>query len=139
MQRILFISGSDLSESVSTIYWMVTNLGKEKIIGALIFIIGLLAILYYTWGLVILRIFPDLVDWINANMGILAPLFAPSWEVLVILPIWLGVVLIMVIAMWIGWTMLTTPAPEPLEDFDFSEEELSETPETESTPTEDSE
>jgi hypothetical protein len=29
----------------------------------------------------------------------------------------------MVIAMWIGWTMVTTPAPEPLEDFDFDEEE----------------
>ena len=110
---------------------MVTNLGKEKIIGALIFIIGLLAILYYTWGLVILRIFPDLVTWVNENLGVLAPLFAPSWEVLVILPIWLGVVLIMVIAMWIGWTMLTTPAPEPLEDFDFSEEEMAETPEPE--------
>jgi hypothetical protein len=28
--------------------------------------------------------------------------------------------------MWIGWTMLTTPAPEPLEDFDFDEEEVTE-------------
>jgi hypothetical protein len=109
--------------------------GKEKIIGALIFIIGLLAILYYTWGLIILQIFPDLADWVNENLGILAPLFAPDWKVLVILPIWLGVVLIMVIAMWIGWTMLTTPAPEPLEDFDFSEEEL-ETPEEETPPPE---
>lgn len=28
--------------------------------------------------------------------------------------------------MWIGWTMLITPAPEPLEDFDFDEEEVTE-------------
>ncbi len=45
---------------------------------------------------------------------------------LITLPILLGVVLIGVIAMWIGWTMLTTPAPEPLEDFDFDEEEVTE-------------
>ncbi len=51
-------------------------------------------------------------------------LFDPN--LLVRLPILLGVVLIMVIAMWIGYTMLTTPAPEPLEDFDFDEEEVAE-------------
>jgi hypothetical protein len=116
--------------------------GKEKIIGALIFIIGLLAILYYTWGLVILPIFPALKTSIETMFGegtILAQLFAPDPMVLIILPIWLGVVLIMVIAMWIGWTMLTTPAPEPLEDFDFSEEEMSDTSETEATPAEGSE
>jgi predicted DNA-binding transcriptional regulator len=46
--------------------------------------------------------------------------------ILVIVPIYLGVLLIMVIAMWIGYTMVTTPAPEPLEDFDFDEEEVAE-------------
>ena len=50
----------------------------------------------------------------------------PSPDFLVQLPIYLGVVLIMIIAMWIGRTMLTTPAPEPLEDFDFDEEEVTE-------------
>ena len=78
-------------------------------------------LLYYTWGLVILQLFPGLVDAIPTY---LQPLFAPSPDFLVQLPIYLGVVLIMVIAMWIGWTMLTTPAPEPLEDFDFDEEEV---------------
>ena len=52
--------------------------------------------------------------------------FLPDPMFLVILPIWAAAVLIMVIAMWIGWTMLTTPAPEPLEDFDFDEEEVAE-------------
>lgn len=46
----------------------------------------------------------------------------PDPMFLIMLPIWLAVVLIAVIGMWIGWTMVTTPAPEPLEDFDFEEE-----------------
>lgn len=60
----------------------------------------------------------------TAMFGGLAFLFDPV--LLVRIPILLGVILIMVIAMWIGWTMLTTPAPEPLEDFDFDEEEVTE-------------
>ena len=83
-------------------------------------------LVYYTWGLVILQLFPDLVTWVETTFGVLAPLFKPDPAFLVQLPIYLGVVLIMVIAMWIGWTMLTTPAPEPLEDFDFDEEEVAE-------------
>lgn len=105
----------------------VITIGKEKAIGALIFIFALLVLLYYTWGLVILQIFPDLAQYITDNYtGILGGLLAPSPDFLVQLPIYLGVVLIMVIAMWIGYTMLTTPAPEPLEDFDFDEEEVTE-------------
>jgi len=82
-----------------------------------------LVLLYYTWVIVILQWFPDLGAWVDANFGIFAGLLNPDPLILVYLPIWLGVVLIMVIAMWIGWTMVTTPAPEPLEDFDFDEEE----------------
>jgi len=41
-------------------------------------------------------------------------------------PVIIAGLVIMVIAMWIGYTMVTTPAPEPLEDFDFDEEEASE-------------
>jgi hypothetical protein len=107
----------------------VITIGKEKVIGALIFIFALLVLIYYTWGLVILQTFPDLAAWVDTTFGagtILGGLFHPSPDVLVQLPIYLGVVLIMVIAMWIGWTMLTTPAPEPLEDFDFDEEEVAE-------------
>ena len=65
-------------------------------------------------------------QWVIDTFGGLAWLFNPDPVILVRLPILLGVVLIMVIAMWIGWTMLTTPAPEPLEDFDFDEEEVTE-------------
>ncbi|TFH06567.1 MAG: hypothetical protein E4H14_10570 [Candidatus Thorarchaeota archaeon] len=67
-----------------------------------------------------------LQQWAIDTFGGLAFLFSPDPMFLITLPILLGVVLIMVIAMWIGFTMLTTPAPEPLEDFDFDEEEVTE-------------
>ena len=74
-------------------------------------------------GLAIIPMF-GLEAWRDATFGVLAGLLDP--DLMVRLPILLGVVLIMVIAMWIGYTMLTTPAPEPLEDFDFDEEEVTE-------------
>jgi hypothetical protein len=63
--------------------------------------------------------------WVTSIFGGLDFLFNDP-DLLVRIPILLGVILIMVIAMWIGVTMLTTPAPEPLEDFDFDEEEAAE-------------
>ena len=44
-----------------------------------------------------------------------------SWRLFVVLPLWLLVILISIIAIWIGYSMLTTPAPVPLEEL---EEEL---------------
>jgi len=48
-----------------------------------------------------------------------APYFAPylawlSWWAVAI-PVFLAVLAVLVICMWIGWTMLTTPPPAPLE------------------------
>ncbi len=105
-------------------------MGKEKIIGALLIIIAALAAIYYTWGLVLLQ-----GPWWNAPFqqwvqGIQDPLLrsilGPDPMFLIILPILLAVLLICVIGIWIGYTMLTTPAPEPLEDFDFDEEAVEE-------------
>ncbi len=107
-------------------------MGKEKIIGALVFLFALLLLLYYTWGLLILEMFPDIRTSVETMFAdsCLQGLLAPSVQFLLILPIYLGVLLISIIAMWIGWTMITTPAPEPLEDFDFDEEKVAEdTPE----------
>ncbi|NWF94993.1 MAG: hypothetical protein HXY34_02525 [Candidatus Thorarchaeota archaeon] len=103
-------------------------MGKEKIAGALMLILALLVMVYYTWGLVLLKLIPSLGDWVHTTFGagtILDQILAPDPMFLIILPVWLAAVLICVIAMWIGWTMLTTPAPEPLEDFDFDEESVS--------------
>ncbi len=44
-----------------------------------------------------------------------------NWAWAVVLPLWLIVVLVGVIAAWIGFSMLTTPPPVPLEEL---EEEL---------------
>jgi len=107
-------------------------MGKEKILGALILIFAFLVLIYYTWALILipnditgpgLRAF---VEGFVGTEGFWHNFFLPDPMFLVILPIWAAAVLIMVIAMWIGWTMLTTPAPEPLEDFDFDEEEVAE-------------
>ncbi len=102
-------------------------MGKEKGIGALILVVAFLVLIYYTWNLVILAnpwFGPGARAWGNSIFppGIWRDLFMPDPMFLIMLPIWLAVVLIAVIGMWIGWTMVTTPAPEPLEDFDFEEE-----------------
>jgi hypothetical protein len=107
-------------------------MGKEKGIGALILIIAFLVLIYYTWGLVILMnpwFGPAARAWATSLFpsGILHDIILPDPNFLIMLPIWLAVVLIAVIGMWIGWTMVTTPAPEPLEDFDFEEEKKPET------------
>ncbi|MHA1526755.1 MAG: hypothetical protein ACTSQD_06970, partial [Promethearchaeota archaeon] len=44
-----------------------------------------------------------------------------SWRLFVVAPLWLLVLLVCIIAIWIGYSMLTTPAPVPLEEL---EEEL---------------
>ncbi|TFG13756.1 hypothetical protein EU537_05730 [Candidatus Thorarchaeota archaeon] len=106
-------------------------MGKEKILGALILIFALLVMIYYTWGLVLLQnpwFGLGMQNWVISTFdaGILRDIFLPDPMFLIILPVWLAAVLICVIGMWIGWTMLTTPAPEPLEDFDFDEESIEE-------------
>ena len=97
-------------------------MAKDKIIGALVMIIGVLILIIYTMGSVVDLWFNTLgnvpewdaafrvfgVDWLD-------------WRLFVVVPLWIIVVLIAVIAIWIGYSMLTTPAPVPLEEL---EEEL---------------
>jgi hypothetical protein len=107
-------------------------MSKDKAIGAAI-LVGALAVLViytlwlvggyiqqeidpngpYSWAL----FFPSLLDWQMNG----APAFDLPWELAVIIPLWLVAVLILAIAMWIGYSMLTTPPPVPLEEL---EEEL---------------
>jgi preprotein translocase subunit SecY len=59
----------------------------------------------------------------------LAAFFAPqlalpawlSW-LAIALPVFLFTMAVLVICMWIGWTMLTTPPPPPIEASERSEE-----------------
>ncbi len=87
-------------------------------------VIGILIAIVYTMGSILDLLFTTIwapsegewdewlhlfeIDWLD-------------WRLFVVLPMWLIVILISVIAIWIGYSMLTTPAPVPLEEL---EEEL---------------
>ncbi|MHA1985050.1 MAG: hypothetical protein ACW98D_00275 [Promethearchaeota archaeon] len=101
-------------------------MAKDKVIGALVIILGLAIAVIYTLGSVVDLFMmstlggsnPSGLDLTSSWLGGI-DLF--SWELFIVLPIWLLVVLISIIAIWIGYSMLTTPAPVPLEEL---EEEL---------------
>ncbi len=97
-------------------------MAKDKIIGAIVMILGILIAIVYTMGSVV-----DL--WFNTignypNWDDMFNLFGIDWldyRLFTVLPLWIMVLLIAIIAIWIGYSMLTTPAPVPLEEL---EEEL---------------
>ena len=81
---------------------------------------------------VALLVYLSLADWawilcmpaasFKTNVLLFSQLIASGlvfgWEWYVILPLWLVTVLIFGIAAWIGWTMMTTPPPVPLEELE---------------------
>ncbi|TET00894.1 MAG: hypothetical protein E3J90_03645 [Promethearchaeota archaeon] len=97
-------------------------MAKDKIIGAIVMVLGILIAIVYTMGSVV-----DL--WFNTigndpNWDVVFNLFGIDWldyRLFTVLPLWIMVLLIAIIAIWIGYSMLTTPAPVPLEEL---EEEL---------------
>jgi len=98
-------------------------MSKDKIFGLVIMIVGvLLAIVYSLWGLGSLL-------WQGSNLDMTPPAWiawfyaipAANWAFAVVIPLWLIVILVCIIAIWIGYSMLTTPPPVPLEEL---EEEL---------------
>lgn len=100
-------------------------MAKDKVIGAVVMLVGILIGIIYTLGSIVdlyLVTIGNLangfeIQWLSALLTF--DLF--SWELFVVAPLWLIVVLIAIIAVWIGYSMLTTPAPVPLEEL---EEEL---------------
>jgi hypothetical protein len=105
----------------------VFNMAKDKIIGAIVMILGILIAIVYTMGSVVDLFFETLGN--DPNWDQVFRLFGVDWldyRLFTVLPLWIMVLLIMVlliaiIAIWIGYSMLTTPAPVPLEEL---EEEL---------------
>ena len=97
-------------------------MAKDKIIGAIVMILGILIAIIYTMGSVVDLWFNTIGNnpgWDNAF-----ELFGIDWldyRLFTVLPLWIMVLLIAIIAIWIGYSMLTTPAPVPLEEL---EEEL---------------
>lgn len=98
-------------------------MSKDKAIGAAILAgAGVVLVLYTFWllgGYIEARIADGSTFWQWAAW--FPSLFGLPWELAVIIPIWLVALLVLAIAMWIGWSMLTTPPPVPLEEL---EEEL---------------
>ena len=91
-------------------------------------LLGILIAILYTLGSIV----DLLMEAVGVSKGFEMPLISDmtealwgfdifSWRLFVVLPLWLLVVLICIIAIWIGYSMLTTPAPVPLEEL---EEEL---------------
>ena len=93
-------------------------MSKDKVYGSLLLIVSILVILYYTYWAVLLKIYPTLRTQYPFS---LIPVLDPEWAI--ILPMWLAIVIVFLILAWIGWTMLTTPPPEPLEELEDTEEE----------------
>jgi hypothetical protein len=98
---------------------------KDKLFGGIIFAIGLIMIVFYIfWGPVNLYYSHHLAE---MEGGVLDGLYTGlegwgfNWEWAVVLPLTLIVVLVGLLAAWIGISMITTPAPVPLEEL---EEEL---------------
>ncbi len=97
-------------------------MAKDKLIGLVILIGALALMIFYSLWL--------LGGYIQAEVDPAGPfawlLFFPAipglpWELALIAPVWLVAVLVLAIAIWIGYSMLTTPPPVPLEEL---EEEL---------------
>ncbi|KKK43770.1 hypothetical protein LCGC14_0647790 [marine sediment metagenome] len=85
-------------------------MAKDKVIGAIVMIVGILIAVIYTMGSILDLIFKlEFVLWGRDFL---------DWRLFVVAPIWLLVILISIIAIWIGYSMLTTPAPVPLEELE---------------------
>jgi NADH:ubiquinone oxidoreductase subunit 6 (subunit J) len=74
-------------------------MNRDQLYGGAIFVISLIVAVGY-----LIVFFPQVLS-------------LPGWlrEWAVGLPVLLFVLAVLVIAMWIGWTMMTTPPPAPLE------------------------
>jgi hypothetical protein len=97
-------------------------MAKDKIIGAIVAILGILIGVVYTMGSLVDLLMDELFN--NPGWDLAFRFFGIDWldwRLFVVLPLWLIVILICIIAIWIGYSMLTTPAPVPLEEL---EEEL---------------
>jgi hypothetical protein len=111
-------------------------MARDKIYGFLILLVAILVLLYYTyWALIYPFMFFSMnpgmavpvsshpwwpfLGWIP-QLGYVPVLWEPYWAIAI--PMWLAIVLVLFIVAWIGWTMLTTPPPIPLEEIEEEEE-----------------
>lgn len=79
-------------------------------------IIGILLAVIYTLGSIIDFLFNIL--WENPDWDLWARFFdidVLNWEFFVAIPLWALVIIISIVTIWIGYSMIVTPAPIPLE------------------------
>ncbi len=79
-------------------------MAKDKVIGALIMVIGILMAIIYTLGSIVDLLIGFEIPFVTALFFGRDPF---SWALFVVLPLWLLVILISIIAIWIGYSMLT--------------------------------
>ena len=101
---------------------------RDKLYGFLILLVSAALLVYLTladwaWLICMPVATPKLPAGAFAPLGIPFKFLIDSgiifgWEWYVFFPLWLVTVLIFGIAMWIGYTMLTTPPPVPLEELE---------------------
>jgi len=100
------------------------GVSKDKIIGAIVIILGILIAVIYTLGSIVDLLWEEIDPFshgVDLTSSWLSGIDLFNWRYFVVGPMWLVVILIAIIAIWIGYSMLTTPAPVPLEEL---EEEL---------------
>jgi hypothetical protein len=106
-------------------------MARDKAIGFLLFLIGLLVLIYYTWNVIVVaafgRFWPDILGFIPhiqewATVSPAAAQMPPAYYWFLAIPMWFALTLVLVIGMWIGWTMFTTPPPVPFEELEKEEE-----------------
>jgi predicted DNA-binding transcriptional regulator len=86
-------------------------MSKDQSYGLVIFLISIIVAIIY------------LIAFFGEAVGL-----SPYWHELAVgIPVLLFVMLVLVISGWIGWTMLTTPPPAPLEP-EPAQEKTSEEP-----------
>ena len=85
---------------------------SDKSLGSLIFALGLIGSIVYVYWL-----FAPVTD-LN-NLVFYAPNIGVRWAL--VLPIVVAVIGVLVIAMWIGWTMIATPPPMVIEEMESEE------------------
>ncbi|MEM2875910.1 MAG: hypothetical protein QXL67_03025 [Candidatus Bathyarchaeia archaeon] len=84
---------------------------KDQAIGGIIFVACVVVAFGYFIALVFTPYLPN-VDVESFRFLLLA------------IPVFIALMTVLAIGAWIGWTMLTTPPPKPIEEYKFDEEEV---------------
>lgn len=101
-------------------------MNKEKIYGLIILLFGLIGMIWFTILTLVQKFLAG--EQFKSIYEILQPLYILTAEDATMLSVWVATMMVLFIIFWIGFTMFTTPPPEPI---DFDELELEEEEESE--------